>query len=30
MHRMLEAKEAAVIDAARAAMLAKVTNLQTQ
>jgi hypothetical protein len=30
MHRMLEAKEAALIDSARAAMLAKVTNLQSQ
>ena len=30
MHRMLEAKEAALIDSARSSMLTKVTNLQAQ
>ncbi len=30
MHRLLEMREAALIDAARASMLAKVTNLQAQ
>jgi hypothetical protein len=30
MHRLLEMREAAIIDAARASMLAKVTNLQAQ
>ena len=30
MHRLLELREAALIDSSRAAMLAKVTNLQAQ
>lgn len=30
MHRVLEAKEASLIDIARGNMMSKVTNLQTQ